>query len=65
MNKLIENTATVAAVLGVVLTLVSGITRLLGNYYLGSFAAMTLFNGGMGLMLIGIVGQLHTLKRAP
>jgi len=65
MNKLIGNIATAAAVLGVALAIVSGLARLLGYFYLGNFAAMTVFNGGMGLMLIGIVGQLYTLKRAP
>lgn len=64
MNKLIENIATAAAVLGVALTIGSGLARLLGMFYLGGFQTMTLFNGGMGLMLIGIVGKLHSLKRA-
>jgi hypothetical protein len=64
MNKLIDNIATATAVLGVTLTIGSGLARLLGMFYLGGFQAMTVFNGGMGLMLIGIVGKLHTLKRA-
>ena len=65
MNKLIDNIATVAAVLGVTLTVGSGLARLLGIYHLDGFQTMTVFNGGTGLMLIGIVGKLHTLKRAP
>ncbi|MGO8754116.1 MAG: hypothetical protein ACLQHK_02660 [Gallionellaceae bacterium] len=65
MNKLIENFANAAALLGVLLTIGSGLARLLDMYHLGSFQTMTVFNGGMGLMLIGIVGKLHTLKRAP
>lgn len=65
MNKLIDNIATAAAVLGVALTIGSGLARLLGMYHLGGFQTMTVFNGGMGLMLIGIVGKLQTLKRAP
>ncbi len=65
MNKLIENIATAAAVLGVVLSIGAGFARLLGMYHLGGFETSTVFNGGMGLMLIGIVGKLHTLKRAP
>lgn len=63
MNKQIENAAIAIAVLGVALTVVSGLARLLGMFHLGSFQVMTLFNGGMGLMLIGIVGMLYTLKR--
>ena len=64
MNKLIENMATAAAVLGVAVTAGSGLARLLGMYHLGSFPTITVFNGGMGLMLIGIVGKLHALKSA-
>ena len=63
MNKLIETIATIAAVLGVALTVGSGLARVLGMYYLGDFQTMTVFNGGTGLMLIGIVGKLHVLKR--
>lgn len=62
MNKLIENLATATALLGVVLAIGSGLARLLGMYYMGDFQTMTTFTGGMGLMLIGIVGKLHTLK---
>ena len=62
MNKLINNMATAIAVLGVAVTIASGLARVLGMYHLGSFQTITLFNGGMGLMLIGIVGKLHTLK---
>ncbi|TCV81049.1 hypothetical protein [Sulfurirhabdus autotrophica] len=63
MSKLIENIATTVAFLGVALTIGSGLARLFGMYHLGGLQTMTVFNGGMGLMLIGIVGKLHTLKR--
>ena len=65
MIKLIENIANAAALLGIALTVGSGLARLLGMYYVGSLQTMTVFTGGMGLMLIGIVGKLHTLKRVP
>ncbi len=63
MNKLIENIANAAAVLGVILIVGAGLTRVLGQYYLGSIQVMTVYNGGMGLALIGILGKLHLLKR--
>lgn len=63
MNKLIENFATATAMLGIAVTIGAGLARLLGMYHLGGFQTMTVFNGGMGLMLIGIVGKLHVLKR--
>jgi hypothetical protein len=62
MNKLIKNIATVVAVLGVALTAGSGLARLLGMFHVGSYQTITVFNGGMGLMLIGIVGILLTIK---
>jgi hypothetical protein len=65
MNKLVDYIATASAILGVTLTIGSGLARMLGMFYLGNFQIMTVFNGGMGLMLIGIVGRLYTLKRAP
>jgi hypothetical protein len=63
MNKLIENIADAAAVVGVALTIGSGLTRLLGVFYIAGFQTTTVFTGGMGLMLIGIVGKLQFLKR--
>ena len=65
MNKLIDNIATGAGLVGVILTIGSGVARLVGMYYLGGFESLTVFTGGMGLMLIGIVGKLHTQNRAP
>lgn len=63
MNKLIDHIANAAALLGIILTAGSGLARLLGMFHVGGFQTITIFNGGMGLMLIGIVGQLHSLKR--
>lgn len=63
MNKLIENLAIATAALGVVLTIGAGLARLMSMYYVAGFQTMTIFTGGMGLMLIGIVGKLQTLKR--
>ncbi|MGR9109011.1 MAG: hypothetical protein ACU843_19015 [Gammaproteobacteria bacterium] len=62
MNKLIEQIATVVALLGVIVTIGSGLARLFGLYLIGPFESITVFNGGMGLMLIGIVGKLHAQK---
>lgn len=64
MKKMIENMAALAAALGVILTIGSGLARLLGMFYIGGFQTMTIFSGGMGLMLIGIVGKLYELKRS-
>jgi hypothetical protein len=58
---MIENLGNVAAITGVVLCAVSGVARLAGAYHLGGYQAMTLFTGGMGLMLMGALGKLHVL----
>ena len=59
MNKHIDTISTGAGLLGICLMISSGLARLVGMYYLGGFESMTLFTGGMGLMLIGIFGKLH------
>jgi len=64
MNKLIANLTAAIAVLGVVVTIGAGLARLLGHYHLVGFETMTLFTGGMGLMLIGIVGKLFARERS-
>jgi len=63
MSKLIENGSAVIAMTGVALTVVSGLSRLLGIYYLANIQVMTVFSAGMGLMLIGIVGKLFACKQ--
>jgi len=61
MDKLIVNLGNATAIAGVVLCAVAGIARVAGVYHLGGYQAMTLFTGGMGLMLMGALGKLHAL----
>ncbi len=61
MNKLIANGALAVGVLGALLTVTAGIWRITGHYHLAGFEVMTLFVGGMGLMLIGCFALLHLL----
>ena len=61
MDKLIVNLGNATAIAGVALCAVAGIARVAGVYYLGGYQAMTLFTGGMGLMLMGALGKLHAL----
>ena len=65
MNKFIDYFSTGAGLSGAILVIVSGLARLVGTYYLCGFESMTVFTGGMGLMLIGIFGKLHIQNRAP
>lgn len=62
MNKLIANGALGVGILGVLLTTIAGIWRITGHFHLAGFESMTLFVGGMGLMLIGCFAKLHLLS---
>jgi hypothetical protein len=63
MDKLIGLGGNVVGVAGALLTAAAGVARVTGHYYLGGFEAMTLFVGGMGLMLIGSFALLHLLSK--
>lgn len=54
---------TAAGALGVLICAASGVARVTGHYHLGGFEAMTLFNGGVGLMVAGCLFKLHALPR--
>lgn len=61
MNRMIVSLGNAAAVTGIVLCAVAGVARVAGMYHLGPYQAMTLFTGGMGLMLMGALCKLHAL----
>lgn len=63
MDKIMTLGGNIVALAGVLLTAAAGVTRILSHYYLGGFEVMTLFVGGMGLMLIGCLAKLHQLTR--
>lgn len=62
MDKIIALGSNVVGLAGVLLTVVAGGARVAGHYYLGGFEVMTLFVGGMGLMLISSLAKLHLLS---
>ena len=64
MNKLIANGGYAIGLLGVLLTIAAGVWRITGHFHLAGFETMTLFVGGMGLMLIGCFAKLHVLSAA-
>jgi len=61
MKNSIGLLGTAAGALGVLVTAAAGIVRLSGHYHLGGFELMTLFNGGVGLMVAGCLFKLHAL----
>jgi hypothetical protein len=58
---LLDMGANIVAVVGILVCAVVGVARLLGNYYFLGYEAMTLFTGGMGLMLFAALVKLHLL----
>lgn len=61
MQKLIEVAGNIAGVIGLLVCLVSGGTRVMGQFYLLGYEAMTLFVGGIGLMVAACLAKLHLL----
>ncbi len=62
MNKLIANGGCAIGAAGVLLTVAAGAWRVSGHYYVAGFETMTLFVGGMGLILIGCYAKLHLIS---
>jgi hypothetical protein len=52
-----------AGALGVLVCLVAGIARLTGKYHLAGFEVMTLFNGGVGLMVAACLAKLQAMGK--
>jgi hypothetical protein len=63
MKRHLERLGNAAAIAGLLLCLAAGSGRVLGAYYIAGFEAMTLYTGGMGLMLAACLAKLHLLAR--
>jgi hypothetical protein len=61
MAKLLEIIANGSGLLGVLICLVAGVTRILGSYHVLGFEAITLFIGGIALMVMACLIKLHQL----
>ena len=62
MNKLLDFTGNIAAALGILVCLVAGASRLTGSYYVLGYEAITLFTGGIALMVMACLAKLHRLS---
>lgn len=54
--------ANIVATIGVVICAVSGLTRLLGSYHVLGYEALTLFIGGISLMVFSMLIKLHIIE---
>ena len=55
--------ANIVASIGVVVCAVAGFSRLLGSYHVLGYEAMTLFIGGISLMVFAMLIKLHIVER--
>jgi hypothetical protein len=62
MNKLIELAGNAVGLIGVVVFLAAGLARVAGQFYLLGYQSMTLFAGGVGLMVFACLAKLHVLS---
>ena len=62
MQQLLTLSGHIAAVLGILLCLASGLARVSGSYHLAGYEATTLFLVGTGLMVFACLAKLQTLS---
>ena len=65
--RILSHIATVAGIAGVVICLLAGVIRLMGDYYFVGFEILTLFNIGVAAMVFSCLLKLeyivYSLKR--
>ena len=62
MLKLIKFSGNAAALLGILICFVSGVSRLMGNFETMGLATLTLFTVGIALMVLACLAKLHVLS---
>jgi hypothetical protein len=61
-NDFLGMFANVVAAIGTLVCAVAGVGRLFGSYYVFGYEAMTLFIGGISLMVFSALIKLHIIK---
>jgi len=61
MDKTLEIIGSVVGVIGILICLVAGINRMTGGHYLFGYETVTLFTGGIGLMVMGCLTKLQAI----
>ena len=64
MNKLLELLGNVTGATGIIVCALAGGSRLLGAYHLLGFETVTLFIGGIALMVMACLLKVHQLTIA-
>jgi hypothetical protein len=63
VDKLWDPLGNIAALLGVLLCFMAGVARLAGFHYIFDYSAVTVFTGGVGIMVMACLIKLHQLSR--
>jgi len=61
VERLISLAGNLVAVIGLMMCLVGGVVRLLGNFHLFGYSAMTIFIAGTGLMVMACLAKVELL----
>ena len=64
MKEKIALLSNIAGILGIVLCAAAGLSRLTGQFYVGGYEALTVFNGGVGVMLFSALLKLELIYQA-
>jgi len=59
MKQLMDVMGRLSALLGVLMCAVSGLSRVTGSFHLAGFENLTLFQGGIALMVLACVLRLY------
>jgi len=62
MHKMIQVIGNIAGILGIAVCLITGIMRMSGHAIVFGFEAITLFIGGIALMVMACLAKLQTKK---
>ena len=60
MEKIFDLVGKVVGIAGVLVCIAAGLGRVLGNYYLMNFEIVSLFTGGIALMVMGILAKVYS-----
>lgn len=63
MQNSIETIGNIAAVVGILLCGLAGLARLTGSFNLMDFDPITIFIGGVGIMVFAVLAKVEALLR--
>ncbi len=62
MDKLLKLVGDLAAIIGIIVCIVAGVSRISGHYHLAGFETVTLFIAGIAIMLVASLIKLYRIE---